>query len=1812
MRTFSARFVAVVVAVLLVTATFTPAVVASAVDSPTERTDPVTVRGSSLAEALAAQFAQEPPRDQKRRAVSLVENISAGRASGAERKRQRAVSLLSGTLDDYRDPTRVSGEEVFRNDSQAVQALAGLAGPNSSDVDLATRLVVQADRETARVAVADARRALNRTRDRIDVPGQVRSAEAHVDNAERALDRANETLRRSRGGLSKTVTDRARAIRHLATAWRQAQLALDGLDRATEPRVTITSRADPVRNGSNVTTRRVAVAVFDVRAYELDDVTLTVDGNETFVVPLNGTTAPAENVTGETEVPLRDRVVRVEATVEDVSAGDDDSSGSAGGPPGEDDGSADAAASPTTDVLRLDGDGLPDRFEVRVTETDPLGPDSDTPLTPDNESDDEVIDGVEDFDNDTVTTIRERVFGTDPFDADTDDDRLLDATELFYDRLDPTAADSDGNGVPDAVDDPDGDGLATIHEVRNGTNPFVADTDAEGLSDAREVRSVGTDPRQPDTDDDGLDDAAELEVGTDPLDPDSDDDGTLDGEETFTTTTGNESVGVSVAVTGQGDVASSVDVSEQRSPSVRSEAVDEARASPVVELESERPFERAEVTIGYDADRVSGAESNLAVYRFNRTLRTYVPLNTTIDATNDTVTAETSHFSTFVVFSVPNWEANFRSEIPTRGDERGGVFQPVDAMFIIDSSGSMSVNDPREFRKDAARRFVGGLIEGDRAGVVDFDSNAFVLQGLTGDFDQVNESIGRLDASGGTDIGDGIRAANRHFDAESNASRSKIAVLLSDGLTVSEGEARRQAEAAADRNITIFTVGFGNPDRDLMQDIADTTGGQFHFVEDASDLPEVFSRVAENATGGVDSDGDGLPDVVEKDGFDTGAEGHVRTDPFDADTDNDGIPDGEEVGERRNVTRRFTIGGEVVTTNRTYFALNSDPLETDTDDDGLSDFAETRERRVVKFTDDPDQSDEVIEAVREDEDTDGLFDTEQVTSDPYFHDTDSDDLDDGREATLGTDPDDADTDGDGIEDGEEFEVDEDPTLFDTSPPDIQIRAIRANNIGDVDGELLDVFDVRYTATYRVRDPSGVTETRLFKSGEIIRPSDDGVVRTGDDVPTEFFVTDDFVAESFTTYTVESVLGPQVKVFAEDAHGNADTVSRRDANAFAAFAELLADAGLEIGGLGADEVAAALSGFTFSIGEGVGGMVDLVRAILAAPEALAELPELVDRLLTVDLEVLRAASSGLLSSVTTSQRRQNPFGPREANNDTFRLAWFAGYFIGIVATAFVSAGVARGLVAVGEGAASLGSRIAARLATYGAAASSQTVTIAAKTGATIAFRLGQATSLAAERLASVFGGTTVSADTILGEAVGRLSPSTIRAIETRRAEAELVEALATGDDRAVALIDELDGEELDAFLDEDAPASFQRTLGRNFADDDVPLEDIERTLRYFDALPDTEAQLLAATVAGTDGSGVEFVASFDSPEALEDYYDLRSDEDVSVRELVDFGARTGADGADLVTDLDDDTRRRFFSLETGVLPGSERATELLLVFWTRFTEEDVDVAAVLDEVEAVEGTDRNAVVEAIAERELLLANVSAGDIPVGELAGNYDDLNDVERERVGPRPEGTVTTFEGEVENDPTEVEVDVSFPDGQEQFLRVVGDAEGDLTALNTTEKGVIAEDEVGPPLLRQRGYEVLFGDKGVNDAGIDLIARSNETGRIIIVEGKFTTSNSAVGISLLENNTRGEGVRQMSDEWIDDAFEEEIDEGEELPPAEFQAVEAAIVAETYRKELLVVQANTNAYPKTISTRTPTLGVAVGIDAVAIVKTRDLETVEQD
>jgi hypothetical protein len=203
----------------------------------------------------------------------------------------------------------------------------------------------------------------------------------------------------------------------------------------------------------------------------------------------------------------------------------------------------------------------------------------------------------------------------------------------------------------------------------------------------------------------------------------------------------------------------------------------------------------------------------------------------------------------------------------------------------------------------------------------------------------------------------------------------------------------------------------------------------------------------------ADTDGDGLDDGDEigigsnplsddsdSDGLTDGDEAFVYgTNPTDEDSDVDGLTDGEEVLVTGTSPLSADTDNDDLNDFEELFSYGTDPVSADSDSDGLTDGEEvivTGTNPLSADTDGDDLNDFVelfsyfTNPLIADTDADGLTDGEEVIvtgTNPLDADSDDDALTDGQEAiTYGTNPLAPDTDGGGESDGAEVAAGRDP------------------------------------------------------------------------------------------------------------------------------------------------------------------------------------------------------------------------------------------------------------------------------------------------------------------------------------------------------------------------------------------------------------------------------------------------------------------------------------------------------------------------------------------------------------------------------------------------------------------------------------------------------------------------------------------------------------------------------------------------------------------------------------------------------------------
>jgi len=162
-------------------------------------------------------------------------------------------------------------------------------------------------------------------------------------------------------------------------------------------------------------------------------------------------------------------------------------------------------------------------------------------------------------------------------------------------------------------------------------------------------------------------------------------------------------------------------------------------------------------------------------------------------------------------------------------------------------------------------QYISQVETNDKLGLVSYtysDSTAVIESGLTSNFSTITgianqRQAGHYDQY--TNIGAGILKARQELQNNGRPGSFKMIVLLTDGVanrpsntTAAKAYTLQQAQAAADAGYTILSISLGaGADQDLMQDVADITGGVHFNVPGGStvaaytaQLNDVFRQVA--------------------------------------------------------------------------------------------------------------------------------------------------------------------------------------------------------------------------------------------------------------------------------------------------------------------------------------------------------------------------------------------------------------------------------------------------------------------------------------------------------------------------------------------------------------------------------------------------------------------------------------------------------------------------------------------------------------------------------------------------------------------------------------------------------------------------------------------------------------------------------------------------------------------------------------------------------------------------------------------------------
>ena len=158
----------------------------------------------------------------------------------------------------------------------------------------------------------------------------------------------------------------------------------------------------------------------------------------------------------------------------------------------------------------------------------------------------------------------------------------------------------------------------------------------------------------------------------------------------------------------------------------------------------------------------------------------------------------------------------------------------LEIVIALDTSNSMLATDIKPNRLERAKLAIKDLLsklEGDRVGLVAFSGTSFLQCPLTFDYNAFGIALDALNTSsipmGGTAIGEALVTAQNAFQAGANG--SKIVIVMTDGEN-HEGDPVSIAREAAKKGVTLYTIGIGSPEGELIV-ITDSRGNSSYLKD---------------------------------------------------------------------------------------------------------------------------------------------------------------------------------------------------------------------------------------------------------------------------------------------------------------------------------------------------------------------------------------------------------------------------------------------------------------------------------------------------------------------------------------------------------------------------------------------------------------------------------------------------------------------------------------------------------------------------------------------------------------------------------------------------------------------------------------------------------------------------------------------------------------------------------------------------------------------------------------------------------------------
>ena len=177
--------------------------------------------------------------------------------------------------------------------------------------------------------------------------------------------------------------------------------------------------------------------------------------------------------------------------------------------------------------------------------------------------------------------------------------------------------------------------------------------------------------------------------------------------------------------------------------------------------------------------------------------------------------------------------------------------EPLDLALMMDSS--LSELKELQFETQAAANFIKQVVRpGDRLSVFEFSDAITQLVPFTDDVSRLQSAVRHIEPGDGTALYDAVFLGSQAV-GRGAAGRRRVIVLLTDaGETTSRSDFETARRAALRAEALLYTIVFrpvkseggrNTAGEHAMATITDSTGGAMLYPDDASQLPEMFSRI---------------------------------------------------------------------------------------------------------------------------------------------------------------------------------------------------------------------------------------------------------------------------------------------------------------------------------------------------------------------------------------------------------------------------------------------------------------------------------------------------------------------------------------------------------------------------------------------------------------------------------------------------------------------------------------------------------------------------------------------------------------------------------------------------------------------------------------------------------------------------------------------------------------------------------------------------------------------------------------------------------